>query len=185
MGADGKVQYMGQPDGIIDEADIVLLGTYDPGVSIGFGNTFAWKGFDLNIFFYGMFDRIVNNATRGKYSIPEIRRILNGQNMMHEVSERWSRNNQNATLPSGFVSVYPQPSDYLWEKAWFIRCKNITLGYSLPNRCMGKVVSRARVFVDVSNPFVITPYTGNDPETDFKAGYPNQRTYMVGLDVTF
>lgn len=185
MGADGKVQYMGQPDGIIDEADIVLLGTYDPGVSIGFGNTFAWKGFDLNIFFYGMFDRIVNNATRGKYSIPEIRRILNGQNMMHEVSERWSRNNQNATLPSGFVSVYPQPSDYLWEKAWFIRCKNITLGYSLPNRWMGKVVSRARVFVDVSNPFVITPYTGNDPETDFKAGYPNQRTYMVGLDVTF
>ena len=185
MGPDGKVQYMGKPDGIIDEADIVLLGTYDPGFSMGFGNTFSWKGFDLNIFFYGMFDRIVNNATRGKYSIPEIRRILNGQNMMHEVSQRWSKDNPNATLPSGFVSVYPQPSDYLWEQAWFIRCKNITLGYSLPSKWMGKVISKARVFVDVSNPFVITPYTGNDPETDFKAGYPNQRTYMIGLDISF
>ena len=185
MGSDGNVQYTGKPDGKIDEADIVLLGTYDPGLSMGFGNTFSWKGFDLNIFFYGMFDRIVNNATRGKYSIPEIRRIINGQNMMHEVKDRWSKDNTDAILPSGFVSVYPQPSDYLWEKAWFIRCKNITLGYSLPSKWMGRVLSKARVFLDVSNPFVITPYTGNDPETDFKAGYPNQRTYMIGLDISF
>ena len=105
--------------------------------------------------------------------------------MMHEVKDRWSKDNTDAVLPSGFVSVYPQPSDYLWEKAWFIRCKNITLGYSLPSKWMGRVLSKARVFLDVSNPFVITPYTGNDPETDFKAGYPNQRTYMIGLDISF
>ncbi|NDV46586.1 SusC/RagA family TonB-linked outer membrane protein [Paludibacter sp. 221] len=184
-GADGKVQYMDTPDGIIDEADIVLIGTYDPGFTIGLGNTFEYKGFDLNIFFYGMFDRIVNNETRGKYSVPEIRRILNGQNMMTEVSERWSKDNPDATLPSGFVSAYPQPSDYLWEKAWFIRCKNITLGYTLPKRTFEKVFSSARIYVDVSNPFVITPYSGNDPETDFKAGYPNQHTYSIGLNVTF
>lgn len=181
----GNIQYLGRPDGIIDEADIVYLGTYDPGFSIGFGNVFEYKGFDLSIFFYGMFDRIVNNATRGKYSIPEIRRILNGQNMMYEVKDRWSKDNPDSELPSGFVSVYPQPSDYLWEDAWFIRCKNITFGYTFPSRWVGKVFSKARIFVDFSNPFVITGYTGNDPETDFKAGYPNQRTYMFGIDVTF
>lgn len=185
MDENGKVQYVNKPDGMIDEADIVLLGTYDPGFSIGLGNSFEYKGFDLNIFFYGMFDRIVNNATRGKFSIPEIRRILTGQNLMKEVSNRWSRNNPNSDLPSGFVSVYPEPSDYLWEKAWFIRCKNITLGYTLPQKLVHNIFTKARVFVDVSNPFVITPYTGNDPETDFKAGYPNQRTYTVGIDVTF
>ncbi len=181
----GNIQYLGRPDGIIDEADIVYLGTYDPGFSIGFGNVFEYKGFDFSIFFYGMFDRIVNNATRGKYSIPEIRRILNGQNMMYEVKDRWSKDNPDSKLPSGFVSVYPQPSDYLWEDAWFIRCKNITFGYTFPSRWVGKVFSKARIFVDFSNPFVITGYTGNDPETDFKAGYPNQRTYMFGIDVTF
>lgn len=185
MDGNGNVQYTGAPDGMIDEADIVLLGTYDPGFSMGFGNTFSYKGFDLNIFFYGMFDRIVNNATRGKYSIPEIRRILNGQNMMDEVKQRWSRNNPDSNLPSGFVSVYPEPSDYLWEKAWFIRCKNITLGYTFPYKWVGKVFSKARLYLDLSNPITITPYTGNDPETDFKAGYPNQRTYMVGIDLTF
>ena len=181
----GNVQYTDAPDGIIDEADIVLLGTYDPGFSIGFGNTFEYKGFDLNIFFYGMFDRIVNNATRGKFSIPNIRFILNGQNMMKEISERWSSENPHSKYPSGFVSQYPQPSDYLWEDAWFIRCKNITLGYTLPQKWIRKVFSRARIFADVSNPFVITPYSGNDPETDFKAGYPNQRTYSFGVDITF
>ena len=181
----GNVQYTGGPDGQIDEADIVLLGTYDPGFSMGLANTFSYKGFDLNIFFYGMFDRVVNNATRGKYSIPEVRRLLEGQNMMTEVKDRWSSTNTDATLPSGFTSVYPQPSDYLWEKAWFIRCKNITLGYTFPSKWVGKVLSNARLFVDIGNPFVITPYTGNDPETDFKAGYPNQRTYMIGIDLTF
>lgn len=181
----GNVQYMNAPDGKIDEADIVLLGTYDPGFSMGLSNTFSFMGIDLSIFFYGMFDRIVNNATRGKYSITEIRRILDGQNLMKEVSERWSSENTNSSLPSGFVSVYPQPSDFLWEKAWFIRCKNITLGYNLPYKWIGKVMANARIYLDFSNPFVITPYTGNDPETDFKSGYPNQRTFTIGAELTF
>ena len=185
MGEDGNVQYAGAPDGKIDEADIVLIGTTDPGFSMGLSNTFSYKGFDLSIFFYGMFDRIVNNATRGKFSIPDVRRIIDGQNMMTEVKERWTRNNTDAKFPSGFTSVYPEPSDYLWEKAWFIRCKNITLGYTFPSKWVGKVFSNARLFIDFGNPFVITPYSGNDPETDFKAGYPNQRTFMAGLDLTF
>lgn len=184
-GPNGKVQYTGMPDGILDEADIILFGTTDPGFTMGLGNTFEYKGFDLNIFFYGMFDRLVNNQTRGKYSIPEIRRILNGQNFMTEITERWSSTNTDSDLPSGFTTVYPQPGTYLWEKAWFIRCKNITLGYSLPKKWLKNIASNARVYVDFGNPFVITPYTGNDPETDFKAGYPNQRSFLAGFDITF
>lgn len=184
-GPDGKVQYTGMPDGILDEADIVLFGTTDPGFTMGLGNTLEYKGFDLNVFFYGMFDRLVNNQTRGKYSIPEIRRILNGQNFMTEITDRWSSTNTDSDLPSGFTTVYPQPGTYLWEKGWFIRCKNITLGYSLPKKWLHNVATKARVFVDLGNPFVITPYTGNDPETDFKAGYPNQRSLLAGFDITF
>lgn len=183
--ANGKIQYIGKPDGILDQADIVLWGTTDPGFSIGFGNTFEYKGIDLNIFFYGMFDRLVSNQTRGKYSIPEIRRILNGQNFMTEVMDRWSHTNSGSQLPSGFTTTYPQPGTYLWEDGWFIRCKNITLGYTIPEKWHVKNFSKARVFFDVGNPFVFTAYTGNDPETDFKAGYPNQHSFMMGIDVTF
>lgn len=185
MDANGKVQYLGRPDGKIDEADIVLYGTTDPGFSMGLNNTFSYKGFDLNIFFYGLFDRMVSNATRSKYSIPEIRRILTGQNMMYDVRNRWSSTNMDAELPSGFTSAYPQPGTYLYEKGWFIRCKNITLGYTVPDRFAGRIFSKARVYVQLENPFLITEYTGNDPETDFKAGYPNQHTFMAGIDLTF
>lgn len=185
MDENGKVQYLGVPDGKVDEADIVLYGTTDPGFSMGFGNTFSWKGFDLNIYFYGMFDRMVSNATRGKYSIPEIRRILTGQNMMYDVRNRWSSTNMDTDLPSGFTSAYPQPGTYLYEKGWFVRCKNITLGYALPDKWVGRVFSKARMYLQVENPFLITEYTGNDPETDFKAGYPNQHTFMAGIDLTF
>lgn len=186
MGNDGKVQYMETPDGRIDEADIVLLGTSDPGFSMGFGNTFTYKGFDLNIYFYGMFDRVVNNATRGAFSIPEIRRILNGQNMLYEVNKRWTKDTQDSKLPSGFTNVYPTPDyGYLWEKAWFVRCKNITLGYTLPIALVEKIFNNARVYFDCQNPFVFTTYSGNDPETDSMAAYPAQKSFTIGIDLTF
>lgn len=183
--ANGKVQYTNGPDGMLDEADIRFLGTFDPGFSIGFGNTFQYKRFDLNVFFYGMFNRIVINETRGKFSVPEIRRILNGHNLTYEVRERWASDNPDGQLPSGFVSVYPQPADYLWEDGTFLRCRTINLGYTLPVFGSGKVYSKARIYADISNPFVITSYKGNDPETDFKAGYPNQRSFILGCNISF
>ena len=72
------------------------------------------------------------------------------------------------------------------EQGWFIRCKNITLGYSIPQRLVNRIkMGKIRFYAEFGNPFVITRYTGNDPETDFKAGYPNQRSYMFGLNLTF
>ncbi len=183
--ANGKYQYTGAPDGTLDQADIVMIGTTDPGFSLGFGNSFQYKGFDLNIFFYGMFDRLVYNATRDAYSVYELRRVLQGKNFIHEVLDSWSSKNTDSDLPSGFVTSYPQPGTFLWEKGWFIRCRNITLGYTVPHKWVGKYLSKARIYAEVGNPFVITPYTGNDPETDFKAGYPNQRTFMMGINLVF
>lgn len=184
--ADGRYTYTGKPDGILNEADMVLLGTTDPGFSMGFGNTFSYMGFDLNIFFYGMFDRIVYNATRDKYSFFELRRVLQGQNFLEEVNDSWSSTNTDSDNPSGIVTTYPQPSSYLMERGWFVRCKNITLGYSIPQRLLNRIhIGKIRVYAEAGNPFVITAYTGNDPETDFKAGYPNQRSYMFGLNLTF
>lgn len=84
--------------------------------------------------------------------------------------------------------------DYYYEKTWFIRCRNITLGYNIPIKTSKHILSNVRVYFDVNNPFTTTPYTGLDPETDFKfrkcsisvaMGLPNVRTYSFGLDITF
>jgi hypothetical protein len=72
------------------------------------------------------------------------------------------------------------------EDAWFIRLQNVSLGYDLPRRWFGKVLSAARIHADAQNLFVITPYSGVDPETDsYTAAYPYIRTYTVGLNLNF
>lgn len=181
---DGKPIYSGEADGKIDNADLVKIGVNTP-VSLGLNNSFTYKGFDLNLYFYGMFNRWRINDSRAYYS-NESFRLRNGSNMFEEVKDRWSYANMNAENPSIFqTNAKYGTGDFYLEKAWFIRCRNITLGYTLPNTFAGNVFKNARIFVDVQNPFVITPYSGTDPETDQMAAYPNQRTFSVGIDLKF
>ncbi len=180
-GVDENGKLTGEPDGKITSADQILLGTYDPSVIIGIGNTFEYKNFDLNIFLSGMLGRKMINQNWDMWGIYNLRSMYTGLNMMSRVKERWSHDNTDATMSSGMINVYEKPS--LLEDASFLRCKNITLGYSFPK--MKNIFSSLRLYVDVQNPFVFTKYSGLDPETDSRAGYPNQRSYSVGLDVTF
>jgi hypothetical protein len=48
----------GKPDGKLDDADKVIYGSADPGYLFGFNNTLRWKNFDLNVYFYGQFDKL-------------------------------------------------------------------------------------------------------------------------------
>lgn len=167
-------------DNRITSEDQVLIGTYDPKIILGFGNTFRYKGFDLNIFFHGMLGRKMMNANWGTWGIYNLRSMYTGLNMMKEVKERWSHDNTDATMSSGMINVYEKPP--LVEDGSFIRLKNITLGYTIPTN---KVFNNLRVYVDLQNALVFTKYTGLDPETDSRAGYPNQRNLSFGLDLTF
>ena len=176
---------LGHPDGKIDAADRIYLGSTDPKVIIGVGNMFEYKNFDLNIFFYGMFGQYVANSNRAKYGPSGCEYILQRQNYSKEVLERWTPDNPTNKFPSGFYSAYYGGDDWLLEKVSFVRCKNITLGYSFPHKWIHKVFSQARIYVDVENPFIITNYQGLDPEMDSKGGYPSQRTYSIGIDITF
>ena len=105
----------------------------------------------------------------------------------------WSHDNTSASRPGYFQDKSPVPAgststgkigDYYLEKSWFIRCRNITLGYTIP---MNKsLLSNVRVYADINNPFMITPYDGLDLETDNSVwAYPNVRSFSIGLDITF
>ena len=81
------------------------------------------------------------------------------------------------------------------EDGSFLRCTDITLGYSLPQNIISKAgMSKLRVYGSVTNPFIITSYSGYDPEVDVQSGltpsydmnrYPRSRSYVFGLNVTF
>lgn len=186
----------GQPDGKLDDADKVIYGSADPGYLFGFNNTLRWKNFDFNIYFYGQFDKLSAGSYKKQWISNNVNDLRRGYNQPTSVWDVYSSDNPNGTLPSYFQkeSAYGT-GDYYYEKTWFIRCRNITLGYNIPVKTDKHILSNVRVYFDVNNPFIITPYTGLDPETDVSSSasspsqlqyaYPNVRTYSIGLDITF
>ena len=186
----------GKPDGKLDDADKVIYGSADPGYLFGFNNTLRWKNFDLNVYFYGQFDKLSAGSYKKQWLSNNVNDLRRGYNQPTSISDLWSSSNPNGTLPGYFQteSAYGV-GDYYYEKTWFIRCRNITLGYNIPIKTSKHILSNVRVYFDVNNPFTITPYTGLDPETDISSSesapsqlqwaYPNVRTYSFGLDITF
>ncbi|MNR15800.1 TonB dependent receptor [compost metagenome] len=106
--------------------------------------------------------------------------------MADAVKNRWTHDHQNGKYPTSLSNPYERPSDFWLENADFLRCKNITLGYTLPKiKRLGKVVQSLRLYSDIQNPFIITKYSGVDPEMDGIAAYPTQLTVSFGVNVVF
>lgn len=184
-------------DGKIDSEDRTIIGHANPDLIFGLTNNFAWKGFDLSIFFQGSIGNDLLNMTRMNL---EWKRTT-------DALKRWTKDNPSNEFPrNGFY--YSQyggyVNDHFVEDASFLRLKNVTLGYTIPFK---KVVSSCRVYVSAENLFTITGYSGWDPEVDTKANeaakdggamqtanagagldfnsYPSMRTFTVGLNITF
>lgn len=183
-GFDNNHQLTGTPDGKINDADKVFLGSTDPGFSFGIGNTFEYKGFDLNIFFYGMGDRVLLNANKNKFLLDAQRLPTGDVNMMTDVSTLFLSSNPSTTTPGIATNPYQGNSDYLLEDASFIRLKNITLGYSIPRHIFNNQLG-VRVYFDAQNLWLATKYSGIDPEFDSLGAYPNAKTFSFGLNVNF
>lgn len=182
----------GKPDGKLDDADMVIYGSTDPGYLMGFNNTLRWKNFDLNIYFYGQFDMLNTGSYKdlwltGSNGMTGVVNMYRGYNMPTSVHDVWTSDNQNATRPGFFQDQSTWGiGDYYVDKTWFIRCRNITLGYTIPVKQSRRLVSNVRIYADINNPFVITPYDGLDPETDNSVwAYPNVRSFSLGVDITF
>lgn len=184
----GKFILLGEADGIIDDADTRLKGTTDPGYIAGISNHLRFKDFDFSFDFNGMFNRDMMDPTYMAYGASADGIAQYGYNGLRVLDKRWTPDNPSTVYPSSFFgwSRYGY-GDWFYQKAWFIRLQNITLGYTFPNSpIFNKVFSSLRVYLDVNNVFVISPYTGLDPETDsYTAAYPNSRTFTLGLNVKF
>ena len=187
-GYDAEGNLTGIPDGKLSSADAVYLGNSDPGYTFGFGNTFKYKNFDLNIFMYGMLDRLKYNDDKAVAYDLSSKIGAFGWNALDMVKDRWASDNTKGTNPSGLVNPYGgYVGNFYREKADFLKCRNITLGYTLtknmfPNQ---KVFESLRLSVDLENLFTITPYSGIDPELSSFIAYPAQRSIVLGLNVIF
>lgn len=173
----------GKPDGKINEADLQKVAVNVP-YTIGLNNSFRYKSFDLNIGMYGKFNQWkVNNLAA---ALTDSGILTEGSNQLRDVRNRWNSDNRNGVYPSSLQRKYGVgkefQNDFYLEKAWFIRVRNIDFGYTfnLPKYKINSV----RVYLSLLNPFLITPYSGTDPETDNNGfSYPGSRTYTVGLNI--
>lgn len=177
----GRFVYLGKPDGKIDNADIKLIGTRDPGYIMGLSNSIKYKQFDFRFNFHALFDRIMRdpNFFIGDGAYPF------GYNMLkYRYENTWTASDPGRTIPNGSKDGF---GDFEYQQAWFIRLQNIALGYTLPQvQPIKRIFSSCRVYFNINNVFVLTPYKGLDPETDAHWGpYPNARTYTLGFDVRF
>lgn len=186
-GYDANGELTGEPDGKITSADRVLWGISDPKFSFGLTNNFRYKNFDLSIYMYGVVGIKFNDDLSTAFVV-ESQLAQFGWNMMTEMKDRWSYDNTDSKYPSGLSSTYSGYATDFWkEDGSFLRCQDITLGYTLPTNLIRKqkVLSRLRLTVSVQNAFVITNYSGIDPELTSWVAYPNPRSLIFGLNASF
>lgn len=178
----------------LDNNDKVLIGTTDPDFSFGFNNTVRYKNFDFNMYLYGEIGRW-RDASYYDAWLPYQYFAPSGglYNMSQKALDSWTMDNQNSSTPSLLTSSY-SAGDYFYKKVSYLRCRNITVGYTIPG--LKNVARSIRVNVSINNPFVISNWNGLDPETDYNpsdsksdnAGsysYPNVRTFSFGVDINF
>ena len=150
--ADGKPiegAYVDQNgDGQIDSHDRVVNHSKDPKVTMTMSNNFRYKNWDLGFTLRSSLGQYVYAASlRGGSATDALYRNKPARNLFK--SDVYFNTNHNE-------------SDYWLRNANFVRCDNITLGYTFDNLLREKL--RLRLFAAVQNPFVITKYKGLDPE---------------------
>jgi TonB-linked SusC/RagA family outer membrane protein len=175
-------------DGLISAADQEIVGNPNPKFIYGFSTNLAYKGFDLGVFISGSQGNDIYNASRLSFENP-----LGQRNLLAGVADRWSPTNPNNQYVSAAQGGRLPISNYVVEDGSYMRCKNLTLGYTLPKM---KWVQAIRLYASANNLFTITNYSGYDPEVNTYAGsntiigvdnfvYPQSRSFLGGIQVTF
>jgi hypothetical protein len=162
----------------------------------GWDNTVTYKGFDLNI-------NIVYQGGNYLYNSSKAGMMTNQfSNNFTDILRRWQTPGQITDVPKvwlGSDNTSNQTSTRWLEKGDFIRFRTITLGYNVPRKLLNRIsVENVRFFVQAFNPFVITKYTGLDPDvstagttqSNIQLGVdsratPQPRTITAGINLTF
>ena len=184
-----------------------VIGNATPKFIYGWNNNISYKNFDLTFLIQGSYGNDIFNAVRIKTENP-----ANGLSV--NLNNRWTTDNQHTNVPV-FLSSRErvlldlgsnkttgmgadQRSSRWVEDGSYLRMKNITLTYTLPESLLNSMrVNRLSVYVTATNLFTITKYTGYDPEvSSFNAGgagglgidlsnYPTAKAFMFGINLTF
>ena len=180
-------------DGNIDALDIVYLGSSLPKLTGGFGFNFIYKDWRLSTqFTYRVGNKILNMARLNAES------MRGNDNQSQAVNYRWRKEGDVTTIPRamfGNTSNYNTlVSDRFVETGSYLRMSYIQLSYTLGKKMLKPIgLNRIAIYASANNPFIITKYSGVDPDIT-ASGYdpaidwaqtPRSRSYTLGITVDF
>jgi len=188
------------PDGKIDANDRTNLGHFLPDFTYGLNFNANWKNFDMNLFLQGVSGNEIMNTNI--YDLEGMTRLFNSGT---GVLDRWTPTNTDTDMPravTGDPNGNARVSSRFVEDGSYMRLKNITIGYTLPETSLAGFAKGAirnlRIYITSSNLFTITNYSGYDPEigigvqqnnslaTGVDYGqYPQPRTFIGGIQFGF
>lgn len=181
-------------DGKLDMNDYVYLGTDTPEIQYSFNAGVQYKGFDLAVIFQGAANRIMWNGINN-WTVPM--RALYTNTSSYTIGNVWSASNPDGYYPpytsNGNINNYNyQTSTWSVSDGFYLRLKNVTLGYNLPETAVKRVgfISGLRLFFTGTDLWEYTKVLdGWDPEAksapSSTSRYPFMRGYSFGVNVTF
>ena len=182
-------------DGQINALDITYLGSSLPKLTGGFGFSFNYKAWRLNTqFTYRVGNKILNMARLNAEA------MTGNDNQSQAVNYRWRKEGDVTTIPramhnfSDYQAYNSLVSDRYVEDGTYLRMSYAQLSYALNKKQLAWIgLNRISFFASINNPFVLTKYSGVDPDI-VNSGYdpaidnaqtPRSRSYTLGITVDF
>mgnify|MGYP004447589023 FL=1 len=210
----GDIKFVDQNgDGVINDADQVVIGDPNPTLTYGWTNTFTWREWELNIGITGQVGGDILNwaryKTEGLTSIwdNQDQRVLNRAQIGLRDPNGSRTDISNVYLLDGSNGLprfsnldgngNNRMSDRWIEDGTYLRIQNISLAYNLPQKWAKKAgLTRAKLYFNVQNVYTFTSYTGYDPEIGAynqsallqnidRGRYPSPRMFTLGLNLGF
>ncbi len=164
-------------DGIVNGDDRYIYKNADPDVTFGFASYLNYKNIDFSFNLRASIGNRIYNAVdagRAQYD------LLKEGSVLGNIPSSVQDTNFNTTSDVVLSDIYI-------ENASFLRLDNVTLGYTFPKWLEGK--ASVRLYSGVQNAFVITKYSGLDPEITNNGIdntiYPRQRSLLFGANIKF
>lgn len=168
--------------------DRQVIGSPVPKWTAGLSNTITYKGIDLSVFFDARWGQTLNYAILGWYN-------PNGKGNGPAIIDYWTPENPDGRFPrpnasyTNFASMPIGTTSLTYVDGSYIKLRNITLGYTIPEKVLKKIdISKVRFYATVTNPWIYTKseyMKDYDPERGGADEFPLSKQMVFGVNVTF
>lgn len=191
--APGDVRYKADADGNLIQD---FIGNPLPDFEYAFNASASYKGFDLNVFFQGVYGNDVYNGA-SYYGLNSMAYWNLNSQMLNRWTGEGTTNDARFARMNAADANNTKISDRYIEDGSYLRLKSLQLGYTLPTEIVQKLrLQKLRLYVNAQNLLTFTKYTGFDPEIGQgiggsldigldRAAYPQARTISFGINLGF